>query len=96
MTQCRTLAQFSGNLQLSVFNLEFSLFNLESNKPDVVAEGCPYFLELLLWERKKKSEVGTEVGKGVKKNRKEKWPYLCRILFNSCSNLPPLRDHYVY
>ena len=54
MTQCRTLAQFFGNLQLSVFNLEFSLFNLESNEPDVVAEGCPYFLELLLWEKKEK------------------------------------------
>jgi len=51
---------------------------------------------LLVCERKENPEVGTEVGKRVTKNRKETWPYLCRILVNSCSKLPPLLDRYVY
>jgi len=52
------------------------------------AEGWKHFLQLLVWERQEKPEVGTEVGKGVKNNWKEIWPYLCQILFDSCSNLP--------
>jgi len=50
------------------FISRFSLFNLKINGPDVVAEGCTRFPHLLVWERKKKPEVGTEVGKRVKKN----------------------------
>ena len=43
-----------------------------------------------------KTEV--EVGKGVKKNPTQIWPYLCGILFNSFPgpNYPLLRDRYVY
>ena len=36
------------------------------NGPDVVAEGCTHFPQLLVWEGKKKPEVGTGVGKRVK------------------------------
>jgi len=41
---------------------------------DVVAEGCTHFPQVLVWEKRKKPEVETEVGTGVKKNRKEIWP----------------------
>jgi len=33
--------------------------------------------------KKGKTEVGTEVGEGVKKNPTQIWPYLCVILFNT-------------
>jgi len=46
--------------------------------------------------KKGKLDVGTEVGKGVKKNPTQIWPYLCVILFDSFPNLPPLHDRYVY
>jgi len=45
--------------------LEFSLFNFEMNGADVVAEGCTQFPQLLVWERKGKPEIGTEVGNDV-------------------------------
>ena len=41
-------------------------------------------------------EVGGEVGKGVTRNWKKFWPYLCGILFKSFANLPLLRDRYVF
>jgi len=33
------------------------LFKLKMNGPDVLEEGCTHFLQLLVWERKKKPEV---------------------------------------
>jgi len=36
--------------------------------------------------RKEKTEVGTEVGKGIKKNPTQIWPYLFWILFDSFSH----------
>ena len=93
--QCRTPALFLGSPQLCVFSLEISLPNLEMNGPDVVAKGCTHFPQLLVWERKKKPEVGTEVGKGIRTKRKEIWPFLCRILFNCCSNLLSLCGRYI-
>jgi len=52
------------------------------NGPDVVTESCSHFPELLVWERKKKPEVGTEVEKEVKKNQEEMWPYVCRLTYS--------------
>ena len=39
--------------------------------------------------KKGKTEVGTEVGKRVKKKPTQIWPYLCGILFNSFPNFTP-------
>ena len=39
--------------------------------------------------KKEKTEVGTEVGKGVKKNPTQIWPYLYGIFFKSFSNFTP-------
>jgi len=36
--------------------------------------------------KKEETEVGAEVGKGVKKNFEQIWPYLFGILFNSFPN----------
>jgi len=60
-----------------------------------------YFMRLDYWNqgllaRGCMPEVETEVGKRVKKNPTQIWPYLCGILFNSFPNLPPLCDRYVY
>jgi len=41
------------------------------NGPDVVAEGCTHFPQLLIWEKKEKPEAGTEVGIGIKRIRKK-------------------------
>jgi len=38
-----------------------SLFHLEMNGINVVAEGCTYFPQLLVWERKENPEVGKGV-----------------------------------
>ena len=38
---------------------KLSLFNLEMNGPDVVAEGCTHFPQLLVWGKKEKPGVGT-------------------------------------
>ena len=46
--------------------------------------------------KNEKTEVGTEVGKGVIKNLTQVWPYLCGLLCNSFPNLPPLHDRHVY
>jgi len=69
-----------------------SLFHLEMNGSDVVAEGCTHFSQLLVWERKEKPEVGTGIGKRVKKSPTQIWPYLCRTLFNSFPNLISVLD----
>jgi len=62
------------------------------NGSDVVAEGCTHFSQLLVWERKEKPEVGTGIGKRVKKSPTQIWPYLCRTLFNSFPNLISVLD----
>jgi len=46
--------------------------------------------------KKEKTEVGTEVGKGVQKNPAQMWPYLCAIFLNTLPNQPPICDRYVY
>jgi len=51
--------------------------------PDVVGECCTHSPQLLIWERKKKHEVGSEVGKEVKKNRKEIWLYIFATVSDS-------------
>jgi len=37
-----------------------------------------------------------QLGKGVKKNPTQIWPYLCGIFLNSFPKLPPLRDCFIY
>jgi hypothetical protein len=38
-----------------------------------------------------------KLGKELNRIGQQIWPYLCRILFNSCSTLAPLcGDRYVY
>jgi len=72
------------------------MFDVEMNGPAVVAEDCKHFPQLLVWERKKKLKLELKLGKELKKNHTQIWPYLCEILFNSFPNLPPLRDRDVY
>ena len=76
---------------------------LLSPRPNVVAEDCTHFYSTICMGKNEKSEVGTEVGKGVKKNPtqiwpywSQIWPYWCGILFNSFPNVPPLRDCHGY
>jgi len=46
--------------------------------------------------KKGKTEVGTEVREGVKKNPKQIWSYLFGILFDSVLNKPQIRELHVY
>jgi len=37
------------------------------NGPDVVAEGCTHFFQLLVWERKEKLKLELKLGKVLKR-----------------------------
>jgi len=60
-TQCRMPAL--GNLQLSVLNLAIFLVLSRDERPDVVAEGCTHFPQLLAWERTEKLNLKLKLGK---------------------------------
>ena len=88
--QCRPPAQSSWkSLNFVVYDPDKSTLTI-SNDPNksTLTSSLTYqtFFSTISMGKKGKTEVGTEVGQGVKKNPTQIWPYLCGILFNFLSS----------
>jgi len=92
ITQCRTPAQPSSKSPtFFVYDPNKSTLT-SSNDPSKSTVTSPRVLHTssstISMGQKEKTEAGTEVGEGVKKNPTQIWPYFCGILFNSFPNFP--------
>ena len=68
----------------SIFSKIWSIFNQHHH--NFCCRVLHTFSSTISIRKKQKTEVGAEVGEGVKKNPEKIWPYLFGILFNSLPN----------